>query len=70
MDKHPHLLANAQLHDEMIFRSDHKMVVTTLDLSLMHKLKSTMNRKNIKDSKEKAMNYDTKILLRDEVTRT
>ncbi len=52
----------------MIFRSDYKMVVTTLDLSAMYKLKRAMNPQNIGDAK--AMNYDTTTLVKDEDTRT
>lgn len=34
-----YILINVQLHDDMIFTSDHKMVVTTLDFSVMYKMK-------------------------------
>lgn len=35
MDKHPHIMTNAQSYDDMIYKFYHKMVVTTLDLSAM-----------------------------------
>ena len=69
IDKLSHLLTNAQSHDGMIFRSDHKMVVTNLDLSAMYKLKRAMNLQNVAGAK--AMNFDTTTtLVKDEETRT
>ncbi len=44
IDTHQHFLINSQSHDVMKFNSDHKMVISTFNLSAIYTLKRTILR--------------------------
>ncbi len=49
----------------MTFSSDHKIVVTTLDLSTLYKLKRVITRDTEGEDRKKKLNYDTTALRKD-----
>lgn len=61
--------AHQSHHDDIIFTSDYKMVITTLDLSAMHKIKIGVNRSVKGEAKTNIMNNNTTSLVRDEEAR-
>lgn len=67
--KHPHFLTDAQSHNGMTFSSDHKMVISTLDLSALYKLTRQMVTNKDTSENKNRQSYDPTPLIREDDTR-
>lgn len=63
IEKHPYILIDAQSHDGMVFHSDHKMVITTIQLSAIFRQRISLTKHRTKDPSQQP--YDTTLLIHD-----
>lgn len=63
IEKHPHILIDSQSHDDMDFNSDHKMVITTIQLSAIYRQRVSLTKHTNKDPMQQP--YDTTPLIHD-----